>query len=354
MEAFWIIWLTIVVIAWYPKTPRQTLLLALPLAIFAGLRASDVDRDYKNYIEYFNSVNEIKDIFNSKINVEIWFKILTYITKFLDFQFSMQMLFIALISISIKLFYYKKLSPLFPIAIVAYISHFYLLQDMTQVRAGLASSIFLIALWNFNRSKPKYFIFTLIASLIHSSFIITFFLGFMVNNSKKKLTILSILPAFCIIFSLFNFQLAETLLHNISFIDPRLSNYLNILQDKKLNEINIFNTQTLSRIIIAYALFYFTLKNKIKTIFIPFIQFYMIAIGLYYLLCQSSALATRLSEILFTVEPILISLLVYTALRVYKNVYSYAITLTLFFFYSALLYMKTLEIMNDYSAVWFF
>lgn len=64
----------------------------------------------------------------------------------LDIPLTFFYLSIALISISIKFYVFKKLSPYFYISVLIYISS-YLFTDMSQIRNGLASSIVLISVF---------------------------------------------------------------------------------------------------------------------------------------------------------------------------------------------------------------
>ena len=352
MEFFWVIWIIVIVASLFKdQTGFITFLLTLMLILFAGLRSGAVDRDYGNYITIFNSVNSFSDVTDHKIDVEASFTLMTYLIKSMGLDITALMLIIAVITISIKISIYKKLSPIFSVALIVYVSNFYLLKDMTQVRAGFADAFFLIALINFDKNRLKYFFWAFIASLAHFSFIITIPLMLIINNTKKRLRQISAFSAVSTMIAIVKFPIAEMALSYSLAMHPKIKYYMLVLKNPDLNTVNIFSVLSLSRIIIAIILVHLALKNKItkSNIFIPFIQIYVLGVGLFYLLSGSSALAFRLSEILFVIEPILISLLTYTVLKHNKSTFSKAFIFLLLLVYTSMIFMKTLDIMNPYS-----
>lgn len=354
MEFFWIIWIIALVATLFKdRTGFITFLITLMLVLFAGLRAVNVDRDYGNYTTIFNSVNSFSDVTDHKIDVEFSFKLMCYLIKSIGLDISSLMLLIAAIAITINISIYKKISPIFSVALIVYISNFYILKDMTQVRAGLANAFFLIALFYFDKNKYKYFFWTFVATLAHFSFIITIPLWFVINNTKKRLIQIFAFAAASTLIAMSKLPIAEIILKYSLAISPKIQYYILALKDPALNAVNIFGSISLLRIFISIILVYLAINNKIikPKLFLPFIQIYVLGIGFFNLLSGSAALAIRLSEILFVVEPILISLLVYTTLKYNLSIFSRVLIFLFLIAYSATIFMKILAIMNPYSFV---
>ena len=76
----------------------------------------------------------------------------------------------ASIGVTCKIFAIKRLTSLLFLSLVIYISNVYLLHDMTQIRAGVASGIFLLAIRPLAEHKIfRYTALILLAALFHYS-----------------------------------------------------------------------------------------------------------------------------------------------------------------------------------------
>ena len=127
------------------------LIISLIIALISGLRIFGIDRDYYDYLEYFNTLAgfEPEQTFRFKIGFEIFTKlILTLSTNFNFYLFS-----IAFLSILPKIFLMAKHSRNLIISNFIYLLLIFPLHEMTQIRAAFAYAFFYLGIYFFNNSK---------------------------------------------------------------------------------------------------------------------------------------------------------------------------------------------------------
>ena len=152
------------------------------LIVTAGIRT--VGFDYENYSEIYNIVR-ISNYFEN--GIEYGFAFIISVFNIIDLPFFSFTIFVALISISLKSFFFNKYSPYPFISLLIYFSITFLISDMGQMRNGLALAI---ALWAFDdlfEERKKLFFFKIFcAFLIHSSAIIVFPAYFLLKKKNFK------------------------------------------------------------------------------------------------------------------------------------------------------------------------
>ena len=146
----------------------------LLLSLFASLRGEGVDRDYLNYISWFDLINNefwVAVEQKKDIGFVLLYKFLAFITEQPWFFF-----FVAsFIALSIKVKFATKLQfgNYAALIFILIISRFYLVHEFTQVRAGLAIAIAsYAALILINGERFKSLLFFIAAISIHVSVII--------------------------------------------------------------------------------------------------------------------------------------------------------------------------------------
>lgn len=163
-------------------------LIGLVLIFVAGFREIGLDPDSENYEytfqHYFkNGTDEM---------VEPSFLLISYILGFFTDNVHVLFLLYALFGVSLKMFAFRKLSEFYFVPLLCYISFYYVLHDLTQIRAGVVSGILLIALHLITENKKKIaFLLLLGGSLIHYSSLTLLPVLFLSNKPfNKKTTIL--------------------------------------------------------------------------------------------------------------------------------------------------------------------
>lgn len=258
----------------------------LLLLLFAGLRYG-IETDYWAYYRIFNLEKQrgIEPGFNLLIDL---YK--TYISQSFDgFIF-----IVALLSISIKYFFFKDTaSPFWGLLI--YYSLFYILFEYNIIRQGLAASFLLIAS-NYAKKKQglKFFVFVVIASTFHISSVLFMPVYFFATRS------LFIRDVFVLIFlafsiCLFLYPVINLLLLTITEIinQPILHSYIKRLTSYLSADIEKFISIGFMRRFVFVCLFiWLNGKKKISNIYF---NIYMFGYILYILFMGNAILSTRLS-----------------------------------------------------------
>lgn len=282
------------------------LLIYFFLIFIAGLRGKDVDRDYQNYLLAYYSNYE-----SSRFEPTF-----TVIATFVRYTFNNPVfLFIiyAFIGVSLKLIAIKQLSKLYLLSTLLYLSNFFLLHEMTQIRAGIASGILLLCIKPlYDRNFKAFFFFVVIAVSFHYSSAVILPLWFLNPFSLKRNIYLSVLPL-AYLFALkgvtIGFLVEQVPLPQVQSL---YSMYKMQIENGEGDVINLFNSLQLLRCIVLYFLVYYSslIVPSNKYIFL-LVKIYTIALTSFVLFSDIPVLSFRISELLFIVEIVLFPLIVY-------------------------------------------
>lgn len=112
------------------------------LAVYSGFRSTDADHDM--YIYLYHHLND-------DVDVEPSFNIIVNFSKIICENEPIIMFIIyAFIGVFLKLRAIAILSNFIFLSLAIYVSEYYILQEMTQIRAGIAGGLFLLSI------KPLY------------------------------------------------------------------------------------------------------------------------------------------------------------------------------------------------------
>lgn len=275
------------------------------LIVFAGLRNIDFIGDSQQYAwDYAIYLNRI-----GKGQFEIGFSFLEKICSILGMSVTEFFLVIAFLSIFFLILGFKNLT-LFPVsALLYYYSRFFINRDMNQIRAGLAASLVVFALYYLIKEKLiKFLGILLIAGLIHKAAFIAFLIypinKIMENcvwNFKKKKRIFIYVMILIGVF--FLSRVSSNFISNV--IGNFDVTYVSRTSDYGKASYGLLNPVIWLQVMISLiSLGMDEIKNN-KKINIC-LSCYMISTILLILFSNFYVLAGRLSTILATVEPILI------------------------------------------------
>ena len=278
--------------------------LGLVLILIAGFRSEEVVRDYVNYVTYFHDqdflVVEPAFVVISKI---IYSLIGPYpIYLFLSF---------AILGVSFKLIAIKQLTELWFLSLVIYLSNFFILHEMTQIRAGIASAFLLLCVKPiYERDLKRFLLFALLGFLFHYSAIVILPLWFLGIKTRKKVLALSLPIGYLVYFLRIN--LITTI--PISVIQTKISMYQTLMElgNEESILINVFNFVFLAKILIFYFLlskYNLLLSNNKYTPIL--MKIYCISLMSYLVLAVLPPIATRINELLAVVDIILIPFIYY-------------------------------------------
>lgn len=283
-----------------------SVLLVAILAIFAGLREGRKFNDYEIYVQAW------KRLTYEENQIEVSFIFFRNLLRD-DLGLSSVSIFLlyAFLGVVTKVMAINKMSNLFYLSVLVYISHFFILHELTQIRAGVAAGFVLLAIIPLYYRNLKHFLILMcIATLFHYSALIILPLWFLKTNSKVRFLYFSVPVGFLLYFVGFDF------IQNVPvpYIQTKLDAYQALSRQgvSGFDRINVFNAVFLVKI----ALFYFIMINREK-ISVNNKYFYLLlrieGLSLFALPALSliPAIAYRIHEFLGIVEIVLFPLLVY-------------------------------------------
>lgn len=281
----------------------------------------DTMLDYQDYKEAF-------DIEHSRM--EPTFILITTLIKAYSGDFILLVAFYAILGISLKLWIIKKCSVSFSLSILIYLSNFFLLHDMIQMRVSVSGALFLISLYYNNIGKKYISIFLILISILfHYSAILLVFIFFLNREKINKKLYVSLIPL-CYCLALLHIGIPFIIRNlGISYIQVIFEAYENNIYVRD-SSLNIFNVVQLLKIVLATILL---LKiNMLKHIYpmsVILVKVYIISISFYALFSEMPVIAVRVSELIGVVEILLIPCLIYL-FRPRKIGYSFVILISLF------------------------
>lgn len=272
---------------------------ALLLIFIAGFRPIGLDRDSPNYVSLLNIPFSQANF----LDKEPAFWMLVEINRVL-FSSNERTFFLifAIIGVSLKILAINRLSSMPFLSLWAYICLYFILHEMTQIRAGVASGIFLLAIQDIvNRNFKNYLIKTFLAVMFHYSAIIMLPLYFL-NPKRINYALFLTLPILGIILGILTKNEMRYLIEMSSeflpkFMGVKISTYLSLLEMGEHNQIDIFNFYYTSLLIVCYFLLFNTKYSK-SNLYIILLKILGIMLFFFYSLAVVPVFAFRISEFL--------------------------------------------------------
>lgn len=275
----------------------------LILIAFTGLRDGTRVTDYEAYTILFETGGEY---------IEPTFLFLRYITRdLLHGDIVVFMCLYALLAIPLKFWAIQSYSEFIFVSLLIWIGNLYLQQDFTQVRASVATGIFLLSLdclYNHNR---RYWIYVILACFFHISSLLMIPLWFISSYAISKyvwinLLVISYILAICKIDLIGLIGLIP-----IEHIQSKFEMYKSF-QEYGDYSVNIFSMLHLSKIILWGLLLWksdvIVCKNKYIFLLLKIMALSLISLTLFSL---NIAAALRIMEYYGVVEIILLPMLLY-------------------------------------------
>jgi hypothetical protein len=222
--------------------------LTLILICVAAFKPIGCDNDSINYEYSFKNYDAKEVILNFEFSYRWLCSIISKISN------SVRPIFIiyAIIGVSVKMCAFRKYSEMWFLCVVIYLGYYYLLHDLTQIRASIASGIFLLSIKSLAEGKKwQYFFMICIALFFHYSSLLLFPL-LLINNkgltNLKKYILALFVPIGYIIYFL-HVNLVATI--PLPYISDKIEIY-QILSERGImgDEINVFNMVFLVEILV--------------------------------------------------------------------------------------------------------
>lgn len=206
----------------------------------------------------------------------------------------------ALISISLKFYVIKENSEFVFLPLMVYLSHFFILHDMIEIRASVASAFLLLALKPLcEGNKKRAFIFFCCGTFFHYSMLVSFPLLFLSNatlTKKWKWILGAIVPLGYIAYFL-HFDILMEL--PIPYIGDKLEIYKEIKELGGFEEIFVFKNPLLLITIMVYylLLFYYDTVYEYKPQLPMFLKITGLSLGCFFFFSSLPVMSGRLYEL---------------------------------------------------------
>lgn len=283
----------------------------------AGFRQIGVDNDSSTYVDVFNSVGSPETYFSdysqNSFYEPAYFLIPSIITKYIGLNVVWVFLIYAIIGVTLKFSAIYKLTDFALLSVLIYYSHFFLLHEVTQIRAGVASGFLLLSIIEIEKKNLLGFLGLIGAGLLfHYSIII--FLPFYFFNTKtlnKKAYLALLFVPFILHFLKFNIiTILQTF--KLGVFSEKIQLYNDLLELGIFNEINIFNTVFLVQLFICSILIIKSdLMYENNKYALILLKIYCFAAASLVFFSNVPVFAIRISELLYVVQIILMPFLLY-------------------------------------------
>lgn len=287
-------------------------LIGVCLILTAGLREVGIDPDSSNYEYTFLNYNTVSAL----EGVEYSYILLSQIINFFSSDVHMLFLVYAFLGVTTKFIALRKLTDLYFIPILVYISYYFILHECMQIRTGVLSGLFLfIVKYIGDGERKKSLICLLIGFLFHYSalLILPFFF---ISNKPSTLKARTIWGALIPIAYALAFIGVTFVFSNIDI--PYIGNKLSIYQQAQekgriINSINILSPRDLASVAIYYYLLFFYKTICIRNKYFPIMmKIYGIGLIVYITLSFFPVLAQRTYMLYSTVTIVLYANIFYT------------------------------------------
>lgn len=311
MEFYFIIFILICCGLLLKKEDQQNkyyIFLCYVLMLIAGLRGKNVSQDYEEYALLFKEASTYS--FNQ---LEPIFFLIRYIPFYVFKNLSLFFFAYAICGVLLKTIAIKKMSQHIFLSLLFYYVHFFLLHEMTQIRAGVATGFILLMIKELvDKNKIAAIYMYILAILSHFSACICIFIFFLNKEKIDSIKYAFIFPiGLCIYF--LNIDPLTLISHfDLGIITIKINTYKELLLQGQYNTIKIFNVQYLFHILTSYFFLFLNYQGLIKNKYTPLlIKVHIFALFIYIIMVNLPVIAFRTSELLFITEIILLPDLAY-------------------------------------------
>ncbi len=284
-------------------------LFGIILIILPAIREVGLDPDSENYKKVFlNSDAFDGDIEFSYILLSKFFNLFTNDVHII-------FLFYALFGVALKMLAIKQFSEYWFLPLIVYMSYTYTLHEFAQIRTGVMSGLFLLALRPIAERKliPAFLIIA-VGMFFHTSALILFPLLFFDNKEldiKRRLFWLAIIPVAYMLYGAGTVLLVDI---PIPYIEERVLNYQRAaINGNETTFVNVVSPlQLFTTMLYLYLMFFYdTIKSK-NPYFPLMMKIFGLAIFAYVAFAFLPVMAQRICYLLRVVTIFLYANIVYT------------------------------------------
>jgi len=273
------------------------------LVLIAGLSGS-ISKDHNSYIAAYY------EVLRGRLKIgDISFRLICMGVNYIFHKPVFLFLIYATIGVSLKITAIKRMSEFWFFSILIYFSLFFFLHEMTQIRAGVASAFILLSIPSiYERNFKKFLLYASLAIIFHFSALVILPLYFLKGDKINNWYIFLIPIGYLLFF--FNANIAS--LVRIIDIDIVNVRFAAVRSSVGIQRINVFNVMMLARCLLIAILLWKWEFLREKNQYSPLlIKFYILSCFIFIAFADIPVVAFRVSELLATVEIILIPMIIY-------------------------------------------
>ncbi len=277
--------------------------LILLLTLVAGL-SGPISKDHNYYISAYN------EVINGRLKIsDISFRMICFLVYYLFNKPVFLFLIYAALGVTLKITAIRWLSDFWFFSILIYFSLYYFLHELTQIRAGVASAFILLSIPSiYERNIKKFLLYSLGAITFHFSALIILPFYFLKGERIRVWLFLLIPIGYLLYFTGANLASLVKVI-DIDIVNHRYAAYKSI---PGIQPINVFNILMLARCALCVILLWkWKLLKEKNQYSVLLLKFYVISCFIFIAFADIPVIAFRVSELLATVEIILIPMLIY-------------------------------------------
>ena len=289
------------------------LLLGFLLVMVAGLREIGIDPDSDNYEDTFlHSDNPSSGILD---NIEVSYAWISSFINLFTNDVHVLFLFYALLGLTFKFIAFRHLSEFWLLPVVVYIGYYFTAHEMMQIRTGVLSGLFLLALYyQAEGRRLAACLLILLGCFFHYSGFLLLPLLFLSSDYmplRKRLIWLAVLPASYLVFFL---GLSVLLSSDIPLIGAKLMSYQNEEDTGNgVGYVNVFRPLHIFSIaLLVYLMIFYDTIVKQSKYFTLMLKIFILGLSAYEIFGFLPVLAQRVNMLLLIVTIPLYTYIYYT------------------------------------------
>lgn len=295
------------------KLYNKTIYIAIGIILFlyAGFKEVGFDNDSENYEYFFLNYDD------PYIQMAVEPSYLFLSKLFNNFTNDVHIMFILYsgTGIILKMYAFRKLSEMWYLPLIVYIGNYYIVHDLTQIRAGIVSGLFLLSIIPLAKgNKKSVAVMLLIGCIFHYSTLALFPVLFMNNNpmDKKHKIMWAMLVPLGYIMYIANVNIITEI--PIPYIGDKLENYQRLSERGIMgSDLDVFNPVFVVTIFTyLYILYFYDTVIKHNKYLPIMLKLTGISIFSYIFLSFLPVLAIRVSELYGIFEILIFANIFYT------------------------------------------
>lgn len=221
------------------------------LTLYVAFRPAGIDNDYNSYLGYFKNPNGV-----AVLLTEPTFKMINGFARYCGIPLLLFVIY-AFLAVPLKICAIKRMSPYWYLSIVIWVTHLFVIQEMTQIRAAVSTGIFLFSLPVLAEGKKlKFTLYVVLAILFHYSALVLLPLILIGNKKLSRFARLVLILFPLVMYSSPMATMDMLKMIPIPFIQQKLQMYeeLMIYEGGVWGDINVYNVMALFRLFAYYVL----------------------------------------------------------------------------------------------------